>query len=96
MNDREIKRRIRVLRKLKKDTRVKSEGRRELNRKIRELKKELNKGIDINPEKTIIIEKIYKIRPYLKTLRDFNLYKHTIKELQFHLDRITGKIGRKR
>ena len=86
MNDREIKRRIRVLRKLKRDTRVKSEARREINRKIRELKKDLNKGVEISPEKTELIEKINAVYKHYNDLRKF-----TIKQLQFHLEKIIGK-----
>ena len=85
MKDKELKYKIRYLTKLKKGLKVGSQTRRNLNRQIRELKRELE-GIykDMSPEKKDLIEKIYKARPRYKKIMD--LRKFTVKQLQYHYD----------
>ena len=86
----EIKRQIRILRKLKRDTPKKSTARHDINRQIRELIQEAVKKspIDItDTEKIPIIKEIYERKPILKSL-DINMEKFTVAQLQKHLDRI--------
>ncbi len=84
MNIREIKRHIRLLNRLKLDTKVKSKARREINKKIRNLKKKL--VCKISPEKAEIIAKINAIY-----LHHNNLNKFTMEQLQYHLNKLKEK-----
>ena len=88
---REVKRQIRLLRKIKKDTHKKTAERRELNEKIRTLKEQIIPIIqEDNPEKTLVIEAILKIRPeYIRI--ELNLQKYTTEMLTKHLERIKTK-----
>lgn len=84
----EIKIKIRELRKIKKDTQKKTPLRHSLNKQIRELKeklKELRKPHD--PEKQKLVEEILKREPELKKLRSFDLYKFSVEQLKKHLER---------
>jgi len=84
MTKKEIKRKLRMLRKFKKDTRVGTEDRRNINRQIRKLQKEFNNIYNCkDPEKKALIDKINKIYPHANDLRKF-----TIEQLQFHYDKI--------
>lgn len=87
MAEKEIKRKIKVLKKLKRGLRVGSPARRELNRKLRELKQQLANLYQSSPEKQALIEEIYKLEPQHLRLRT-NLNKFTVAQLQFHLDRV--------
>jgi len=90
MNEKEIKRQIRALRKLKKDLQKKSEARRDVNRQIRGLKKRLDaltslEGVD--PEKMTLIKEIYEREPLLKKV-SVDLTRFTIDQLRLHIERI--------
>ena len=90
-NIKEIKKLIRQLRKIKKDTPKKTHTRRDINAKIRELKKQLQdiRGNEIaTPEKQILIEEIYRLTPYLKDLRGFDLTQYSIEQLEKHITNI--------
>lgn len=81
----EIKRHIRRLKKYKKDTRVGTEARRQINKQIRELKDKLErKKTCDSPEKQDLIDKINAVRLHVNDLQKFS-----IAELQFHYDKIT-------
>jgi len=83
--DREILRKIRALRKLKKQSQKKTKLRRELNKKIRDLKK-LSPQEVLTPEKQALIDKIKTIQFY-----PIDLKQYTIKQLQFHLTKLKEK-----
>jgi len=84
MTIKEIKKSIRQLNKLKKNTQVGTEARRDINRHIRKLKNKLDNIIHCdNPEKLELIQKINTIRPYFTDLRKF-----TVKQLQYHYNKI--------
>ena len=92
LDPKDIKRQIRMLRKIKKDTHKGSEDRHDLCRKIRDLRKQLLPIIQEanNPEKNLLIEQIVKIRPEYKVL-DMNLNKYTTEQLTKHLEYIKGR-----
>jgi hypothetical protein len=88
----EVKRQIRALKKCKKQTHKKSEERREINAKIRELKKQIIPIIkEVTPEKQKLIDEIIawntKYRPYLLTVMTITTYmQYTIEKLQKHIE----------
>ena len=87
MNDKDLKYRIRLLRKIKKATDIGTAERRSINKKIRELKSKVNSNYNnCNKE---LINKIYKLRPEYKSL-GIDLRKFTEKQLKIHLDKLTG------
>ena len=93
MTEKEIKQRIRALKKLKKVCGVGSKQRKDLNKKIRDLKEELAGLITPGtPEKEKLIAEILK-RDILLGKLDINLNKFSVTELQKHLDLITKKKG---
>ena len=84
--DRDIKSKIRALRKIKKQSRKKSELRRDMNRKIRELKK---KQDPVTPEKQALTDKIRHFYPYSTV--DYGQF--TFEQLQHHYDtKMKGKL----
>jgi len=83
MNEKQIKQEIRRLKKVKLACRSGSVERIKLHRQIKALKKKLSYIKEIDQEKTPIINEIIKFKPYKS-----NLYKFTVKELQYHLDRL--------
>jgi len=76
----DIKKQIRALRKIKKDLKTKTEARRDINRRIRELKDKLTAYNTIDSEKQAIIDILLKIRPHAVDLKCF-----TMQELKHHL-----------
>lgn len=86
MSEREIRRKIRELKELKKNLRPKTEERRNINKGIRQLNKELNQFHNIAPEKVELIKQINKIYYHYNDLKKF-----TIEQLQYHLDKIKEK-----
>jgi len=88
---REVKRTLRMLRKIKKDTRKGSEERHDLCRKIRELRKQLKPlYIEVTPEKSDIIAKILERRPEYIILK-IDLGKFTLEQLEKHYELILHK-----
>jgi len=84
MDIKEIKRKIRMLRKFKKDTRVGTEDRRIMNKRIRKLQKELDSIYNCkDPEKKNLIDKINARCPHTNDLRKF-----TKEQLQSHYDKL--------
>lgn len=88
-NEKEIRKKIFYLRKLKRQTKTGMEERREINEKIRELKKQISYE-QPDQEKTNLIEQIYIIRPEYHEL-GINLLKFTTEELKKHLEKISNK-----
>lgn len=89
-DEKEIKKEIRKLRKLKLQCRARTPERLDLEHKIKELKRQ---RIEINtpePEKEKLIIEIKKIDNLFERL-EINLNKFTIKELTKHLDLITKR-----
>ena len=97
MTEKEIKQRIRALKKLKKVCGVGSKQRKDLNKQIKDLKETLT-GLVIpaTPEKEKLIAEILRIETERKSIPTFkqlgiDLNKYTIAELEKHLDLITKK-----
>jgi len=89
MNEKDIKRTIRLLRKLKKQAQVGTEERRDINRKIRAKKKELE-NLYKNESDNPLIQKIYELRPEYKDL-NIDLRKFTDIQLEYHYRKILRK-----
>jgi hypothetical protein len=88
---REVKRQIRMLRKIKKDTHKGSEERHDLCRKIRELRSQLLPIYsEVSKTKSELIEKIMNKRPEYKIL-NIDLRKYTEEQLQKHFLNIEHK-----
>jgi hypothetical protein len=97
INIKEIKRQIRELRKLKRDTQKKSDVRHDLNRQIRDLKNKLrsNTSIEnIDPAKAEIIKEIIEYnrvnRPYINMV-DHNYNQYSLEKLIYHLKNLKEK-----
>ena len=87
----EVKRQIRLLRKIKKDTHKRSEERRDLSRRIRELRKQLIPIFkETDPEKEKLIQLILEKRPEYIRL-EMNLTKFSLEQLQKHWNMIQDK-----
>ena len=89
MNEKDIKRTIKLLRKLKRQAKVGTEERRDINRKIRRKKQELEdlyKSKSDNP----LIQKIYELRPEYRDLK-IDLRKFTNRQLEYHYRKILKK-----
>jgi len=92
MNEKELKRQIRKLRKLKLQMKSGSKDRIELHRKIKELKNKLAKARGYNPDKEIFVKEIQQLEPIYEKL-GINLYKFSVEELQKHIEIIKRKRG---
>jgi len=91
----EVKRQIRMLRKIKRDTHKGSDDRHELCRKIRELRKQLTPiQTEVTPEKQALIDEIIefnkKYKPYLLEI-GLNFTKYSIEKLKKHLEYLKTK-----
>ncbi len=91
MNEKEIKRQIRELRKLKLQLKSGTPQRIKLHREIKRLKEKLKTLNTIAPEKKEIINKILKLEPIYKRIK-VNLNKFTIEQLEKHYQRIKNEI----
>ena len=86
IDKKETKRKIRKLKKIKKDTRIGTEARRNINKHIRILQGKIDEVYNCdNPEKIELINKITSIKHHNTDLKKF-----TITQLQYHLQKITG------
>lgn len=86
INEKETKKEIKRLKRLKLACRAGSIERIELHRKIIALKNKLNEQTEnIDPIKKELMEKIYDAKPYLKVI-GVDLNKFSIEELQHHYD----------
>lgn len=88
MDSKEIKKTIKQLKKLKKDCPVKTQHRRDINKKLREFKDRLANIYQIDDEKQKLIDEIYRLKPYLKQIRGIDLCKFTKEELKKHIERV--------
>jgi len=90
----ELKRQLRALRKLKRDTQPQTDARRQLNRQIREVKAQILQ-IEVPPDLTGEKQKVIEeLTEYYRTwnkpiLVDFKAY--TAEQLKFHLKRLKEK-----
>jgi len=94
MSEKEIKKEIRQLKKLKLQCKSGSEERLALHRKIKELKAQLEKNAEGNIEKDPIIKEILKRDTMFEKL-GIDLYKFDVKQLQQHLNRIKEELNEK-
>ena len=85
----EIKRQIRALRKCKRQTRMKTPERRDINERIRELKAKLEPIIkEADPEKDKLIAIIRQKQPiYLRNM-GIDYTKFSVEELKSHLEKM--------
>jgi hypothetical protein len=90
INEKDLKREIREMKKIKRDCKMKSPLRRKLNKQIRILKEQLNTLYKSNPEKVELIRKVLEAKPELKKLK-INHFKFTVVELQKYLDKLNEK-----
>ena len=96
-NEKDIKREIRKLKKIKLLCRAGSKERIVLHRQIKDLKNKLVNPTIIDPEKDPIIAEILKIEaeqkitPKFKDLK-IDLHKYTLKQLEIHLKKLKGRI----
>jgi len=90
MNEKEIKRQIRELRKLKLQLNPGTPQRIKLHREIKKLKEKLKTLNTIAPEKKGIINKILELEPIYKRIK-VNLNKFTIEQLEKHYQRVVNK-----
>lgn len=87
IDKKETKRKIRKLKKIKKDTRIGTEARRNINKHIRILQGKIDEVYNCdNPEKLELINKINAIYPHINDLRKF-----TVEQLQFHYNKINKR-----
>lgn len=85
LNKKEIKRKIRALRKVKKDTRVGTKERRNINKIIRKLQKEIDTACNYtDPKKKALIDKINAVYSHVN-----DLWKFTMEQLEHHYEKIT-------
>lgn len=103
MTYKELKRTLRELNKLKKQTKVGTEERRDIVKNIRELKTKLNETTEgtnkqnTDSEKETIIKEILELNPKLYDIKtsDWCLEKFTKEQLQKHLNKLKEKNDQK-
>jgi len=89
-NEKEIKKEIRRLKKVKLQCRAGSKERIELHRQIKKLKDDLREIKAVDKDKDPIIKEIQKIDKTFEIV-GIDLKKFTVKELEKHLDKIKEK-----
>jgi seryl-tRNA synthetase len=89
-NNKELKKQISKLRKLKNTMRPNSKERIELHRKIKIMQKELEQSKIIDQDKQPIIEEIKKLDPLVERLNQ-DLNQFSKEQLEFHLKKIKEK-----
>jgi len=90
MNEKDIKREIRQLKKLKRACRAGSDERLELYRKIKELQAQLDVRVDDSKEKKPIIAEILKLDKVMASI-EIDLTKHSVAELEKYLKKLKEK-----
>ena len=90
MTNKELKKQISKLRKLKNKMRVGSSDRIELHRKIKEMKQQLEQSKIIDKDKQPIIEQIKKLDPLVEKLNQ-DLNRFSKEQLEFHLKKLKEK-----
>jgi flagellar basal body rod protein FlgF len=89
-NNKELKKQIRQLRKLKNEMQPRSKERIELHRKIKIMQKELEQSKIIDKDKQPIIEQIKKLDPLVERLNQ-DLNQFSKEQLEFHLKKLKEK-----
>jgi hypothetical protein len=90
-NKKEIRKQLRLLRKLKKDTPLRSQARRDINKSIRALKESIIPiCIEVTQQKQKLINTILQYQPELNKRIDLTVY--TEEQLQKHIDNLRRKI----
>jgi predicted transcriptional regulator len=89
-SEKEIKKEIRKLKKLKKQCRPGTTERIDLHRKIKELQALLEDINVVDNDKDAIIAEIMRLDKVMASI-DIDLRKHSIKDLQKHLDKLKEK-----
>ena len=89
-NNKELKKQIRQLRKLKNEMQPRSKERIELHRKIKIMQKELEQSKIIDQDKQPIIEEIKKLDPLVERLNQ-DLNQFSKEQLEFHLKKLKEK-----
>jgi predicted RNase H-like nuclease (RuvC/YqgF family) len=90
MTNKELKKQISKLRKLKNEMHPNSSERIELHRKIKAMKEELEQSKIIDQDKQPIIKEIKKLDPLFERLQ-IDLNKFTKEELEKHLRKLKEK-----
>lgn len=95
--EKELKRTLRALRKLKKATQKQSEERRQINRQIREVKEKI--GVIVEPQvpdvdKQKVIDEITDIKKRRGEVLYVDLNSYGISELQIHLNHLKSPTKR--
>ena len=89
MTDKDIKKEIKQIKKLKLKRRAGSKERIDLHRQIKELKTKLS-SVVIDPKKKALIEELLKKDKLLSEL-EIDMNKFTIEQLEFHLKKLERK-----
>jgi len=90
MTNKELKKEISKLRKLKNQMQPNSSERVELHRKIKAMKEELEQSKIIDQDKQPIIEEIKKLDPLVERLNQ-DLNRFSKEQLEFHLKKLKEK-----
>ncbi len=90
MSNKELKKQISKLRKLKNKMRTGSSDRIELHRKIKIMQKELEQSKIIDQDKQPLIEEIKKLDPLVERLNQ-DLNQFSKEQLEFHLKKLKAK-----
>jgi len=91
MDEKDIKRQIRQLKKLKLKCRAGSEERLALHRQIKELKEQLDNRKEAGKEKAPIIAEILKLDKVMASI-EIDLTKHSTEELEKYLKKLKEQI----
>ena len=87
----EIRKQLRLLRKLKKDTPLRSQARRDINKTIRELKEKIIPiCIEVTEQKQKLIDTILQYQPELDKRIDLGTF--TEEQLQLHIENLRRAI----
>jgi hypothetical protein len=89
MDSREIKKQLRMLRKMKLACRAGTPERIDLHRQIQALKDKLQAQQSVDKDKEVIVKEILRYEPELDDIID--LYSHTIENLNHHLAKLKEK-----
>ena len=90
-NKKEIRKQLRLLRKLKRSCPLKSQARRDINKSIRELKEQLIPiYTEVTEQKQKLIDIILQYQPNIQSRVDLGTF--TEEQLQLHIDNLRRNI----
>jgi len=92
--DRELKRTLRALRKLKRDTQIHTEERRQINKQIRDVKDKMGVAVEPDADKQKVIDEITDIKKRRGEVLYVDLNSYSIGELQNHLSHLKAPTRR--